>query len=92
MKTRGPSYLEVRDRADRVARLIRERAKREWDRVFGGSTAFECFHLAHNWGGQSWLTPEQRRVCRLMRHLQEKSFEPGRLVDEWSRRTRPRLS
>jgi hypothetical protein len=80
-------YTEMYQRAERISLLIRERAKREFDKAFGQkSQSFECFHLARNWISLPTLTPEQRRVCRLMRHLEHLSWKPHRIVDEWYRR------
>lgn len=76
-------YTEMEIRAGRIQRMIDDRAKRVFDNAFGGSTAFECYHLAYNWRDQQWLTPEQRTACRRVLWLQRKRFNASDIVRSW---------
>jgi hypothetical protein len=63
--------------------MVADRAKLAFDKAFGGSTHYECFHLAHNWEDGEWLTPEQRAACRYIRYLSGKQWEASRIVRQW---------
>ena len=73
-------------RATRIERMISDRAKAAFDAAFGGSEAYSCFHYVGNWQGQSWLTPEQNRVCRLVQYLGEKRWEAHGIAERISAR------
>ena len=57
--------------------------------AFGGPPMQASAHLARNWRGQSWLTPEQARAVRCVLHMHERSFEPERLAARITARRMP---
>jgi hypothetical protein len=71
---------KVRERAERVAQSIRSRAIAVSAARLGPNDG-TCFLMAHNWKGQSWMTPDQNDAARLILHLERQSWEPGRIAD-----------
>ena len=70
----------IQQRAERVSQAIRARAIAISKAKLGPDNGF-CFLAASNWRGQSWMTPEQNQAAREILHLEELSWEPGRLAD-----------
>lgn len=70
----------IRARAERAAQQIRTRAI-AISAANLGPTDGTCFLMAHNWRGQSWMTPEQNQAAREILYLERKSREPGRLAN-----------
>jgi len=70
----------IRNRANRVALQIRARAI-AISAAKLGPTDGTCFLMAHNWQGQSWMTPEQNQAAREILYLERKSWEPGNIAD-----------
>lgn len=80
-------HRDMEARAQRIRRMICDRAKIAFDAAFGGSSHYECFHLAHNWSLGANLTPDQKRACRYVLWLERKSWQPSNIVKRWGDRT-----
>ena len=70
----------LRERAERLAHSIRNRAI-AISAARLGPTDGAYFLMAHNWPGQSWMTPDQNDAARLILCLERQSWEPGRIAD-----------
>ena len=70
----------VHARAHRVSMMISDRAIQISKQHLGPNDGM-CFLCAHNWQGQSWMTPEQNKAARLILHLERESFRPGDMAD-----------
>lgn len=82
---RATEYHTARARAERTARMIVERARRT--ALEAGLPAQACFHMAHNASvGERWPGLDYAKV-RKVRWLEQRSWEPGRLLDRWVART-----
>jgi hypothetical protein len=71
----------LRARAERLSKQLREQARDIGERELGSGRDM-AFMAAHNWHGQSWMTPEKNRAARLILWLQEQSFQPSRMADK----------
>ena len=70
----------ITTRAQRLSNLIRQRAIDISAAKLGPNDGM-CFLCAHNWLGQSWMTPTQTQAAREVLYLQGRMFEPGRLAE-----------
>lgn len=85
-------HRKVKDAAERTSAMIRGRALEAGRVLVGGSKPDgSIFLYAHNWHGQSWMTPEQNRAARLINFLESKSWEPGTIADRISDRAYRRI-
>jgi len=71
----------IKERAHKVEQSIRARAI-AISAARLGPTDGTCFLMAHNWRGQSWMTPDQNRAAREILYLERKGWEPSRLADK----------
>jgi hypothetical protein len=69
----------LQERAERLAQSIRNRAI-AISAARLGPTDGTCFLMAHNWRGQSWMTPDQNDAARLILYLERQSWEPSRIA------------
>jgi len=86
-------YRAHKERADRVSRMITERAREACVKA-GLSRELLGIH-PHNAmcgyeAGQPWLGVDYHYV-RLSLYLQEKSFEPYRIVERWHQKAWARI-
>lgn len=79
-----PEYQQfsqsIHARAERVSQSIRARAIAISKEQLGPDDGF-CFLAAHNWHGQSWMTPAQNDAAREILYLERLSWIPGELAD-----------
>lgn len=71
----------LHQRSHRLAQTILDRAREIGEKELGCGRDM-AFLAAHNWQGQSWMTPAQNRAAREILYLERRSWEPSRLKDK----------
>jgi hypothetical protein len=70
----------LRERAYALAKVYTERARDISEKRLGAGRDY-AFLCAHNWQGQSWMTPDQNQAAREILWLQSQSFKPSDITD-----------
>lgn len=78
-------YLELSRKVSGIAKRIADyRHARAMDAgrpLFGGEANSLCFLAAHNWQGQSWMTPAQNQAARKVKWIESHIFDGSTIAD-----------